>query len=205
MRHEWRWILAVGVAFMLGINFADSYARLTVPYFTVVTSVIAESRSWRVDDLRVTRDDSTAAMVLRLEGEVRRHRGDEQPAAIVVAAVQAGEVIEAPLVFWPLLLVWPVLGWRQLLARIAVGVPIFLALAVVTTACQLVYPMSRASAMLAGADPLTVCERWSRFLEAGGSFALEIGAALTVVALASSSRNLFGARWRVTWATPPSR
>jgi hypothetical protein len=59
--------------------------------------------------------------------------------------------------------------------------------------------------MLAGADPLTVCERWSRFLEAGGSFALEIGAALTVVALASSSRNLFGARWRVTWATPPSR
>jgi hypothetical protein len=204
MRPEWRWILAAGVAFTIGCNFSDGYARLSVPYFAAITSLIATSHPWRVTDLRVGRDDPTSAMELRLEAQVSRRRNDPA-AAIVVAGVQVGEIMEAPLVFWSLLLVWPARRRRESLLRAAFGVPIFLVLGVVTTACQLVYPMARASAMLAGADPLTAWERWSRFLEAGGSFALEVGAALVAVGLASWNRNLLGARWSATCPAPLSR
>ena len=45
-----------------------------------------------------------------------------------------------------------------------------------------------ASAMLAGEiDPLTAWEQWSRFLESGGRFALELCAALLAVALSAAA------------------
>jgi hypothetical protein len=71
---------------------------------------------------------------------------------------------------------------RGLLIRLGAGIPVFLVLEAATTGCQLVHSMAQASAILAGQpDPLTVWERWSRFLEAGGRFALEVGAALITV------------------------
>jgi hypothetical protein len=73
---------------------------------------------------------------------------------------------------------------RRRLACLALGIPVFLALEASTTGCQLVHSMAQASAMLAGEpDPLTAWERWSRFLEAGGRFALEVCSALSLIAL----------------------
>ena len=103
--------------------------------------------------------------------------------------VQVGEAIETPVIFWCLLLAWPAQTVRQRLTRLAVGIPVFLALEGVTTACQLVYSLARASAILAGEEsPLTLWDRWSRFLEAGGRFVVEVSAALITVGVASSTR-----------------
>ena len=97
-----------------------------------------------------------------------------------------GEVIETPLVFWTLVLLWPARTARQRVWRVAAGLPLFLALEAVTTGCQLVHPLAEASALLAGEqDPITVWEYWSRFLEAGGRFGLEVAAALLAVGITS--------------------
>jgi hypothetical protein len=123
--------------------------------------------------------------VLVLVGDVRRLPGDARPAARVVARVQVGEAAETPTVFWTLLLLWPAASLRARALRCAVAVPLFLGLEAMTTAVQLMHNLPEASALLAGErDPLTLWERWSRFLEAGGRFALEVCAVLLAVAIA---------------------
>jgi hypothetical protein len=189
MRREWGWAITAALALTIGVTCAAGYARLALPYYTAVTSLIADFYPWRVVSLAVTPDPSSHGMVLRLSGEVRRHRDDAFAAAMVVNRVQVGEAIETPVIFWGLLLAWPALNVRQRFIRLAVGVPVFLALEGVTTACQLVYSMAQASAMLAGEEnPLSLWERWSRFLEAGGRFVVEVSAALITVGVTSSTR-----------------
>jgi hypothetical protein len=190
MRREWRWLGAAVMAFAMGASGAETYARLAVPYYATFAASIADRHAWRVLDVAVVHDDASHGRVLRLTSEVRRHREDSRPAALVDSSVQVGEVVETPLVFWTLLLLWPVgtLGQRGL--RLVIGIPVFLGLEVVTTACQLLHPLAEASALLAGAsNPVTLWERWSRFLEAGGRFALEVAAALIPVALVPRVRS----------------
>ena len=189
MRREWGWAIIAALALAIGATCAAGYARLAVPYYVAVTRLIADFHPWRIVSLVVKPDESSHGMVLRLTGEVRRHRDDPLPAAMVVNRVQVGEAIETPVIFWGLLLAWPAQTVRQRLIRVAVGFPVFLALEGVTTACQLVYSMARASAILAGEQsPLTLWDRWSRFLEAGGRFVLEISAALVTVGVAAGAR-----------------
>lgn len=184
MRREWTWVLATAVAFLLGSTCGEAYARLATPYYTAVTAAIAQWYPWRIVAITVAPDEGNHGAVLRLKGEVRRSREAQRPAARVVSRVQVGEVIETPLVFWTLLLLWPVRMARQRLWRMVAAVPIFLLLEALTTGCQLVHPLAEASALLAGEqDPITVWERWSRFLEAGGRFGLEVTAALLVVGI----------------------
>jgi hypothetical protein len=180
MRPEGRWAVAAVAAFAVGATCADGYARIAAPYYRMVTSVIATAHPWKVTDVRVTDDDSSPAKVLLLTGEVRAHRDDSNPAALVTGRVQTGAAIETPLVFWTVLLMWPGMRWT----RIALGIPLFLLLEAAMTPCQLMYAMSRAAAMLAGAsDPLTGWERWSHFLDGGGRFALEAALALVTIAI----------------------
>jgi hypothetical protein len=143
--------------------------------------------------VEVVRDASSHSAILRLIGEVRRHREDARPLALVTGSVQVGEIIETPVIFWTLLVMWPATTRGSLLRpllMLVLGIPVFLALEAVTTPIQLVYSMARAAAILAGADPLTLWERWSRFLEAGGRFALETVAAFVTIALASAVSQL---------------
>jgi hypothetical protein len=189
MRREWGWAIIAVLALTIGATCAAGYARLAVPYYTAVTTLIADFHPWRIVSLVVKPDESSHGMVLRLTGEVRRRRDDPLPAAMVENRVQVGEAIETPVIFWCLLLAWPAQTVRQRLTRLAVGIPVFLALEGVTTACQLVYSLARASAILAGEEsPLTLWDRWSRFLEAGGRFVVEVSAALITVGVASSTR-----------------
>jgi hypothetical protein len=110
-----------------------------------------------------------------------------RPAALVVNTVQVGEVVETPLVFWTLLLLWPARSRRQLVLRIAIGVPLFVGLESATTACQLVHSLAEASALLNGErNPVTWWDQWSRFLEAGGRFVIEVVVTLGAVAMASA-------------------
>jgi hypothetical protein len=185
MRREWRWALAALIALAVGATCAEPYARFALPYYRVVATAIAGFHPWRVVSVEVVQDPSSHSAVLRLTGEVRQHREDARPLALVMSSAQVGEVIETPVVYWTLLLMWPATtrGWRP--RSLVFGIPVFLALEAATTPIQLVYSMARASAILAGENPLTIWERWSQLLEAGGRFALETVAAFIAVAMAS--------------------
>jgi hypothetical protein len=190
MRRESRWALAALIALALGATCAEPYARFALPYYRVVATAIARFHPWRVVSVEVVQDPSSHSAVLRLTGEVRQHREDARPLALVTSSAQVGEVIETPLVYWALLLMWPATTRGARLRFLALGIPVYLALEAVTTPIQLVYSMARATAILAGGSPLTIWERWSRFLEAGGRFALETVAAFVTVALASAVAQL---------------
>ncbi len=190
MRREWLWLGAAVLAFALGASCAETYARLAAPYYATVAAWIADRHPWRVLDVAVVHDDASHGPVLRLTSEVRQHSEDSRPAALVDSSVQVGEVVETPIVFWTLLLLWPAQTLRQRGLRFLIGIPVFLGLEAVTTACQLLHPLAEASALLAGeSHPVTMWERWSRFLEAGGRFVLEVAAALIPVALISRVRS----------------
>lgn len=182
MRPEIRWGLAAA-ALGLGIMFAPQYAELAAPYYTAVARLTAANHSWDVEAVGVGPGKSNLSAELQLQGCVRRHREDSAPAARVVGRVQIGEAIETPLLFWSLLLLWPATSLRQRVARFVVGVPVWLGLEAITTASQLMLPMAQASAILAGDnDTLTVWDRWSRFLEGGGQFAVVCGCGIIVAA-----------------------
>jgi hypothetical protein len=192
MRPELRWAVAAAAAFVIGALCAESYARLMLPYYSVVTNLLAEMHPWQVTDLSVVHDEASHGAVLRLTGDVRHQRDDPEPAVRVVIRVQVGEAVEAPIVFWTLLLVWPAATLRHFVTRLLVGIPIFLLLEALTTGSQLVHTMAQASAILAGEhSPVTAWERWSRFLEAGGRFALEVGAGLLALVAAQAAKPRF--------------
>lgn len=185
MRRELRWTLVAGGALALGALCAESYARVAAPYYAAVDRLIATGYPWQIESVEVVAGNSGHSAELQLRGEVRRHREDLNAGATLVSHLQVGEAVETPVVFWTVLLLWPARSTRQRLVRIALAVPVFLSLEAVTTAVQLIHSMAEASALLAGeSDPVTVWERWTRFLEAGGRFALEVGAALLTVSLA---------------------
>jgi hypothetical protein len=188
MRREWRLGLLAVVALVVGTAAARYYAQLAVPYYAGTAGLIARLHPWRVVSLEVANDPKSHSTILLLKGEVFRNPADPSPAAVVVSRVQIGEVVETPLIFWTMLLLWPG-GSGPRWLRLAMGIPVFLGLEVSTTVCQLLQPMSEASAMLAGdSDPLTLLDRWSRFLEAGGRFVMEVVAALLTLAVAHSFR-----------------
>lgn len=189
MRPEIRWGLAAAAALAIGVTCAEPYARLAAPYYAAVARLIAIGHPWDVISVEVQPGKSNLSAELQLWAWVRRHAEDLKPAAKVRGRVQVGEVIETPVVFWTLLLVWPATSRRQRASRLIVGVPVFFGLEAITTATQLILPMAQASAILAGdTDPVTVWDYWSRFLEAGGQFVLASGFAILVTATTRWSR-----------------
>jgi hypothetical protein len=184
MRREWRWALVAAGALTAGALGAESYSRLTAPGLAAVATLIAGSHPWRIRDVEVTREGPGQSAVLRIRGEVRRNRSDAKPAAIVVSGVSVGEVIQTPVVFWTLLLLCPARDARERWWRAAVGAPVFIGLEIAFAACQLLYAMAHASALLAGdPNPLPLWERCARLIEAGGGFVLSAAAALLTVAV----------------------
>jgi len=190
MRRELRWgaiSIAILVVASLG---AEGYARLAAPYYAAVARLVALGHPWQIVSVEVEPSDVGPGSVLLLVGDIRRDAEDARPAARVVARVHVGEAVETPAVFWTMLVLWPAASFHRRLARIAVGVPIFLGLETVTTALQLVHGMAEAAAFLAsGSDALTLGERWARFLEAGGHFGIEVCGALLVIVLTQASDN----------------
>jgi hypothetical protein len=187
MRREIRWGLVALLALALGVACAEPYARLAAPYYAAVDRLVATGRPWEITSLDVRPGKSNLTAELQLNANVFRYAGAEQRAARVVGHVQVGEVIETPLVYWTVLLGLRLRSKRQLLTRLAVGIPAFLVLEAVTTSTQLILPMAQASALLAGEPhPVTPWDRWSRFLEAGGQFVLSFGFAILVAALSRS-------------------
>ncbi len=164
---------------------ADSYARLAAPYYEALAATVARSHPWVITGIDVAADGGHPGLFLRLHGDVHVP-GNTAAAARVITRVQAGGVIEAPLVFWTMLLAWPRSTFRARLLLLACGIPIAVCLDALTTVCQLLNGFAQGSAVIAGnPNPLTVWERWSRFIESGGRDVLAVCGALASLALAS--------------------
>jgi len=184
VRPELRWLLAAAAALAIGGTCAEPYARLAAPYYAAVARLIAAGHPWKIVSVAVKAGRKSTSPELQLVGDVRRTPEDPRPAGRIISHVQVGEAVEAPVVFWTLLLLWPARSIRQRLVTLLVGIPVFLALDAITTAIQLMHSMAEVSAILGGeSDPLTLWERWSRFLEAGGRFAVEVCAALLTIGI----------------------
>jgi len=182
VRREIRWVVVAVTTLTLGATCAEPYARLAAPYYAVVARLIAQAHPWQIVDLSVGPGTSGPGRVMRLTGLVREQRDDPEPAAKIDCRLQVAAVVESPVIFWTLLLLWPAASIRQRLAFLASGFPVFLCLEAATSVCQLVNPLAYASAVLAGdPEPLTLWERWSRFIESGGRVVLAVCAAILTV------------------------
>lgn len=189
MRRQWRWALAAVAALALGAVGAEAYATLAAPYYQIAARWIARGHPWDVVSIEVAPSRSGPGKILRLTGTVRKHIDDSQPVGKLISKLQVATVVESPVIFWALLLLWPLPSHRERLLVLALGIPIFLGLETVTTVCQLLNPFAYGSAMLAGdPEPVTLWERWSRFIEAGGRVALAVTAALIAIALTQLAR-----------------
>jgi hypothetical protein len=198
MRREWRLGMVAVIVLVAGTAGARYYAQLAAPYYATAASLIARLHPWKVISLEVTTDPRSHSTILLFKGAVFSNEADPTPGATVVNRVQIGEAVETPLIFWTALLLWPAAG-AQRWWRLAIGIPVFLGLEALTTVCQLIQPMAEASALLAGDnDPLTLLDRWSRFLEAGGRFVVESVAALVAIALVHRWQPSSGAHRTVT-------
>jgi hypothetical protein len=189
VRPELRWGLAAAAALAIGVTCAEPYARLAARYYAAVDRLIATGHPWTIVSVDVKPGSKSPSPELQLVGDVRRTLDAPRPAGRIISHVQVGEAVETPIVFWTLVLMWPVRSTRQRLVLIGIGLPIFLGLEAITTGIQLMHSMAEVTAVLAGENyPLTLWERWSRFLEAGGRFVIELGAALLTVAIVRSGR-----------------
>jgi hypothetical protein len=185
MRREWIWGLVALAVFAAAAWGADGYARLVAPAYRAAAELIASGRPWKIEEVRVVRDASVPGTVLRLIGDVRRQPGDPKAAAVVVARVTVGALVQGPVVFWLLVLLWPARSAQQRWLRVALALPVFVGLEGVTTLCELLAPFTDASAALAGQPAaVTAWDRWSKFVEAGGRTALAAAAAALTVGVA---------------------
>jgi hypothetical protein len=192
MRREIRWALSAAVSLGLGAGLAGPYARFIAPFDAAVARLAATGHPWEVTSVEVAPGRSQLTAELQLHALVRPVPVDGR-VGHVTGRVQVGEVVESAVVFWTLLVLWPAATSRERWIRMAVGIPIFLGLESATTATQLILPMAQASAILAGdEDPITIWDRWSRFLQAGGDFVVAVFAVLLTVSLAAAVRRFAG-------------
>ncbi len=193
MRVEIRRVAVAIVALAVGAACARPFAQLAVPIYATAARLVAAGHPWDIVSLKVAPAKNDPGSVFELVGTVRQQTSDVTPAVRVIARVHVGEVIETPMVFWTLLLMWPAASVRVRVLRCCVALPLFIGLECLTTVAQLMYPFPTVSALLAGEpNPVPLLERWSRFLEAGGRFVIEVCAVLLAVTIA----NRFGPRTR---------
>src|SRR5579863_8578665 len=102
----WRWAIAAAVGLSIGVIGAEGYARLAAPCYAALAGLIAEHHPWKIVDVVVAPSADGHGSVLRLTGDVYRHRGDAAPVAIVQGRVSVGAAVETPVVFWTVLLAW---------------------------------------------------------------------------------------------------
>ena len=76
MRLEWRLILGAVVALALGTICAEPYARLALPYYSLVAHWIGAEHAWQITGLDIAPNESGPGEVLRLTGTLRGSNGD---------------------------------------------------------------------------------------------------------------------------------
>jgi hypothetical protein len=184
LSREIQWVLIATVVLFVSSTSAELYARTMTPFYAAVAEIVSRVHPWRVLDVRVESPPGTGRRVVELVGEVRQNRSDPLPAAAVEGHLQIDSILQTPVIFWTVILLWPSRSFRRKLVFAIAGIPIFLIAEAATTVAQLISPLAQASAMLAGdSDPLTLWERWNRLMEAGGRLVVAFFGALLAVVL----------------------
>ena len=207
MRRELRWLLLAGGCLLAGAFGAQAYATRAAPAYRHAVIWLTRGLPWSVRDIEVSPDPPHPGIFLRLHGEVRPVMPGAGTAATASAAdsrvahlvtrVQVGAAVEAPLIFWMMLLAWPAATARRRAALLLTGIPIYGCLELLTTVSQLLSGFSAGAAALAGhSEANTPLESWSRFLESGGRDVLAVGAALITAALSAALSDAVGAAAR---------
>lgn len=188
MPRELRVTLVMALMLAVGLAGAKTYVRVMVPYYAGMGRLLAGLHAWQIQEVGLAREGPGGAQEVRLVAIVRKTPSQPLPALRVESTMTFGDIVQLPVIFWGILLAWRADTLKQLLLRLATGVPVFLTLEIVTTVCQLVGPMAEAAEYLNGnAHPLTAWEIWSRLMETGGRQALAAVAALLIVASGASS------------------
>jgi hypothetical protein len=198
MRIVARWAAVIAIVGVVGFAGAERYAKLLAPAYEGALRLLAGQNAW--DITRFTIDDSGRdhAVILRVGGTVHRTADPSTSSATVNVTRPVGSLIELAVVFWVLVLGWPVAERRQRLVLVAIGVPVLLLADIASTGCSLAGQFADARAMLqlaadTGAIPevneaWTLWERWSRFLEGGGRIVIGVVLALAVIACCPAPR-----------------
>jgi hypothetical protein len=176
------WLLTCTLFLIIASEFSASDVRFAMPFYSVVSRCIADIRGWKVESLELRSSDrGPYGHALVLTGSVSASP-DNGRWARVVTKLGVGAIVETPLVFWLLLVLWPTRSSREWGWSIFAAVPIFLVLEAATTITQLIHNLPDAEAILAGdLHPVTSWQVWSRFLEEGGRFAVVVlGASMAV-------------------------
>jgi hypothetical protein len=186
MQSDWRWLLAFALVLALAAAGAKFYDRLAAPGYRAIADVLALGHPWKVESVEVAEPPGAVGAVLRLKGLVYESRASSRPSFRMTGKLQVAAVVQVPLIFWTVLVLWPAATLRRRLMTLCLAVPVFVLLEGATTVSQLMNPLAYASAELAGArDPLTAWECWSRFLEDGGRVGLALVAAALVATAAA--------------------
>jgi hypothetical protein len=191
VRAELRLLIVAAVALTAGALGAETYARLAIPYYSLIAHWVAAGHPWQIIGLEIAPGQSGPGALLRLKGALLGATGDGRPSAILISKLQVAAVVESPLIFWATLMLWPMRSYRQRLVLLGLGIPVFLCLEAATTVSQLLGPFADGTALMGGAvDPLTVWDRWSRFLEAGGRVALALCAAIFTISVVKALQRI---------------
>jgi hypothetical protein len=174
-------LLAVLLA-AAGLAGADAYASLLRPVTEAILEPLARRRGWRVERTYVG-TSATHGSALFVEGEIPPARGPDPGYAVIRGWLNTGAIAQTPVVFLLVLVGWPSAGRRELLARLAVGLPALALVDTVNTAAALAAPFASAEALRQGdAEPATAWNVWVHFNEAGGRVMLAAVAAVLVIA-----------------------
>ncbi|HEY4209988.1 MAG TPA: hypothetical protein VGM84_00795 [Steroidobacteraceae bacterium] len=184
MRRDVPRVIIALAALLAAAVYSESYARLMSPAYLVVARFLADNQPWDITAVEVEPGKADIHGELHLRADIRRHLGDSKPVARVVGHLQVGSVVETPLIFWAILLLWPSGSGERTLLAILAGIPVAIALEALTTVAQLVAPLAGASALIAGQAHGATLEKWSALLEEGGRVVICVLAALLVIALA---------------------
>jgi hypothetical protein len=106
LRLQLRFVLAATMALGIGACGAEFYARLAAPFYAGAAALLANNSQWQVTGVDVASEAAHPGIFVRFHGAISGPTKVSRPAATLITRIQVGAAIEAPLVFWALLLAW---------------------------------------------------------------------------------------------------
>lgn len=154
--------------------FGRTYVEALLPVYRVMLGVVQPD--YRVRSLLI---EGNGGSRIRVEMErqmlVKDAVGELRPAVVLGrASTQTGYVLLHPFILFGIVLVWPGLGCRSRLRRLAASIPLLLLLE------ALDIPLALAGGIeetLSGAGPSGHGPDWAHLLDGGGRYAISVAAA----------------------------
>ena len=189
-----RTVAAVALLLLAAVRYGDAVATALLPAFgwqleTLVPQI-------RIVGLGVSRSGPDSVI-----------RADAMPVPVVMigdkllpltqqsrfhVSTLSGHVYQGGILMLGILIAWPATGRSRYLLRLALALPMLLALSMLDVPFVLASELYASLLELAAPDSFSLLGAWKEFLEGGGRLALAILAAYAVIALAESGQSRGG-------------